>query len=158
MAIALGRCRAAGVLSAAVALALVSGCGGGGQEQQNYSASSFSECLASKDVAPKDMATGQPEGDRYFDALDRLASDAAEQNGAIEAFGNDALPGASTIYFLFYRGHDAAQQAQTRLVRIGKQEGSGDKITVRGNLLSVASTQTEAETRIIEECLGKASS
>jgi hypothetical protein len=129
MAITLGSCRVAGVLTAVVALALAAGCGGGKQEQ-SYSASSFSECLASKD-----MATGQPEGDRYFDALDRLASDAAEQNGAIEAFGNDALPGASTIYFLFYRAHDAAQQAQTRLARVGKQENSGDKLTVRGNLL-----------------------
>src|SRR4051812_31755926 len=156
MAITLGSCRVAGVLTAAVTLALVVGCGGGKQEQ-NYSASSFSECLASKDVAPKNMATGQSEGDRYFDALDRLASDAAEQNGAIEAFGNDALPGASTIYFLFYRAHDAAQQAQTRLARVSKQEGSGDKLTVRANLLSVASSQTEAQKRIIDECLGRSS-
>src|SRR4051795_11015227 len=138
MAITLGSCRVAGVLTAAVTLALAAGCGGGKQEQ-SYSASSFYECLASKDVAPKDMATGQPEGDRYFDALDRLASDAAEQNGAIEAFGNDALPGASTIYFLFYGAHDAAEHAQTRLARNGKQVGSADKLTVRGDLLSVAS-------------------
>ena len=157
MAITLGSCRVAGVLTAVVALALA-GCGGGSDKQeQSYSASSFSECLASKDVAPKDMATGQPEGDRYFDALDRLASDAAEQNGAIEAFGNDALPGASTIYFLFYRAHDAAQQAQTRLARVGKQEKSADKLTVRGNLLSVASSQTEAQTRIIDDCLDRSS-
>src|ERR671932_365868 len=148
MAITLGSCRVAGVLTAVVALALAAACGGGKQEQ-SYSASSFSECLASKDVAPKDMATGQPEGDRYFDALDRLASDAAEQNGA--------LPGASTIYFLFYRAHDAAQQAQSRLARVGKQEGSGDKLTVRGNVLSVASSQTEAQTRIIDECLDRSS-
>src|SRR3954468_13711606 len=125
MAISLGSCRVAGVLTAVVALALGAGCGGGKQEQ-SYSASSFSECLASKDVAPKDMTTGQPEGDRYFDALDRLARDGAQQKGASEAFSNDALPGASTIYFLFYRAHDAAQKAQTRLARIGNQEGSGD--------------------------------
>ena len=156
MAITLGSCRIAGVLTAVVALALAAGCGGSKQEQ-SYSASSFSECLASKDVAPKDMATDDPEGDRYFDALDRLASDAAQQNGAIEAFGNDSLPGASTIYFLFYRAPDAAQQAQTRLARIGKQEGSGDKLTVRGNLLAVASSQTEAQTRIIDECLDRSS-
>ena len=156
MAITLGRCRIAGVLTAVVALALAAGCGGKKQDQI-YSASSFSECLTSKDVSPKDMTTGQPEGDRYFDALDRLASDAAQQNGAIEAFGNDALPGASTIYFLFYRAHDAAQQAQTRLARIGKQEGSGEKLTVRGNLLSVASSQTEAQTRIIDDCLDRSS-
>src|SRR3954452_19575934 len=157
MAITLGSCRVAGVLTAAMVLALVAGCGGAKQEQ-SYSASSFSECLASKDVAPKDMATGQPEGDRYFDALDRIANDAAEQNGAIEAFGNDALPGASTIYFLFYRAHGAAQRAQTRLAHVGKQEGSGDKLTVRGNLLSVASSQTQAQTRIIDECLDRSSS
>src|SRR4051794_35268854 len=154
MAITLGSCRVAGVLTAAVTLALVAACGGG-KQQKNYSASSFSECLASKDVAPKDMSTGQPEGDRYFDALDRLAGDAAQQNGAIEAFGNDALPGASTIFFLFYREHDGAQQAQTRLARVGKEKGSGDKLTVRGNLLSVASTQTDAQTRIIDESLDR---
>jgi len=156
MAITLGTCRVAGVLTAVVALGLAVGCGGG-KKEPSYNASSFSECLASKDVAPKDMATGQPEGDRYFDALDRLASDAAQQNGAIEAFGNDALPGASTIYFLFYRAHDAAHQAQTRLARVGKQERSGDTLTVRGNLLSVASSQTEAQTRIINECLDRSS-
>src|SRR3954466_2219932 len=100
MAFTLGSCRVAGVLTAVVALALAAGCGGDKQEQ-SYSASSFSECLASKDVASKDMATGQPEGDRYFDALDQLASDAAQQNGAIEAFGHEALPRASPIFFLF---------------------------------------------------------
>ena len=51
----------------------------------------------------------------------------------------------------------AAQQAQTRLVRVGKHEGSGDTLTVRGNLLSVASSQTEAQTRIIDECLDRSS-
>jgi hypothetical protein len=56
-----------------------------------------------------------------------------------------------------YRAHDAAQQAQTRLRRIGKQEGSRDKLTVRGNLLSVASSQTETQTRIIDECLDRSS-
>src|SRR3954454_14021857 len=156
MAVTLGSCRVAGVLTAVVALALAAGCGGDRQDP-SYSASSFSECLASKDVAPKEMATGAPEGDRYFDALDRIASDAAHQNGAIEAFGNDALPGASTIYFLFYRAHDDAPHAQTRLARVGKQEGSGDTLTVRGNLLSVASSQTEAQTRIIDECLDRSS-
>src|SRR3954468_6254388 len=156
MAFTLGSCRVAGVLTAVVALALAAGCGGD-KKEQSFSASSFTECLASKDVAPKDMATGEPEGDRYFDALDRLARDAGRQNGAIEAFGNDALPGASTIYFLFYGAHDAAQQAQTRLARIGKQEGAGDKLSVRGNLLSVASSQTAAQTRIIDDCLNRSS-
>ena len=56
-----------------------------------------------------------------------------------------------------YRAHDAAQQAQSRLARIGKHEGSGDKLTVHGNLLSVASSQTEAQTRIIEDCLDRSS-
>src|SRR3954452_18155847 len=102
MAFTLGSCRVAGVLTAVVALALAAGCGGDKQEQ-SYSASSFSECLASKDVAPKDMATGQPEGDRYFDALDRLASNAAEHSRSLEAFPNASPPGALTLSIPLYR-------------------------------------------------------
>jgi hypothetical protein len=132
----------------------VGGCGGGDSEQ-TYSASRFLECLSAKDVGPKNMETGGSEGDRYFDALDRSASQAARQNGAIEAFGNDALPGASTSYFLFFAAHDAAQTARERLARIAREERSSDKLVVRGNLLTVTSTETEAQRRIVDECLDR---
>lgn len=141
------------ILSTTITLAVAAGCGGG--SEQNYSASSFSECLAGKDVSPEVIATGEPEGDRYFDALNRLASEAARENGAIEAFGNDALPGASTIYFLFFAGHDTAQDAETQLRRIAREEEASDHLVVRGNLLTVASNETQAQTRIINECLDR---
>ena len=71
----------------------------------------LSECLSANDVG---LVTSPPvtsEGDRYFDALNQVASEAARKKGAIEAFGNEVLPGASTTYFLFFEAHDAAQAA-----------------------------------------------
>jgi hypothetical protein len=120
-------------------------------------ASTFSRCLSAKDVSPQDIATSEPEGDRYFDTLNQLASRAAGENGAIEAFGNDALPARSTIYFLFFAGHDAAQDAKTRLGRVAREERASDILIVRGNFLTVASSETEAQTRIINECLDQSS-
>jgi hypothetical protein len=146
--------RAVGILATTIALAGLAGCGES-ESEQNYSASTFSECLSAKDVGPRDIATGQSEGDRYFDELNRLAGHAARENGAIEAFGNEALPGASTTYFLFFEAHDAAQAAEGRLGRIAREEQSSDRLDVRGNLLTVASTETEAQTRIISECLDR---
>jgi hypothetical protein len=155
MAILSGRFRFVCILSATTTLAVAAGCGG--ESEQNYSASSFSQCLAGKDVGPKDMAPGEPEGDRYFDTLNQLAAQAARENGAIEAFGNDALPGASTIYFLFFAGRDTAQDAETRLGRIAREEQASDRLVVQGNLLTVASNETEAQARIINECLDRSS-
>jgi hypothetical protein len=149
------RSRRAGlVLAMTMAVAGLAACGGN-ESETNYSASSFSECLSAKDVEPTDIATGQSEGDRYFDELNRLAGQAARENGAIEAFGNEALPGASTTYFLFFAAHDTAQAAEGRLRRIAREEQSSDRLDVRGNLLTVASTETEAQTRIISECLDR---
>ncbi len=131
---------------------------GGGESQQSYSASAFLECLSAKDAGPKNMETSGSEGDRYFDALDRVASQAARENGAIEAFGNDAIPGASTLYFLFFRAHDAAQAARASLGRIARQERSSDQLDVRSNLLTVASSETKAQRRIVDECLERSGS
>jgi hypothetical protein len=154
LAMLVGSYRAGVVLAMTMAVAGLAACGEN-ESETNYSASTFSECLSAKDVAPKDIVTGQSEGDRYFDELNRLAAQAARENGAIEAFGNEALPGASTTYFLFFEAHGAAQAAEGELGRIAREEGSSDKLAVRGNLLSVASTVTEAQTRIIDECLGR---
>lgn len=146
--------RAVRVLATTIALAGLTGCGGS-ESEQNYSASTFSECLSAKDVGPKDIATDQSEGDRYFDELNRLAGQAAQENGAIEAFGNEALPGASTTYFLFFEAHDAARAAEETLGRIAREAQSSDRLDVQGNLLTVASTETDAQTRIIDECLDR---
>jgi hypothetical protein len=146
--------RAVGILATTIALAGSAGCGGD-EPELNYSASTFSECLSAKDVGPRDIATGQAEGDRYFDELNRLAGRAARENGAIEAFGNESLPGASTTYFLFFKGHDVAQAAEGRLGRIAREQQSSDRLDVRGNLLTVASTETDAQRGIIDECLDR---
>jgi hypothetical protein len=148
------RYQAVGVLAAMITVAGWAGCGGS-ESEQNYSASAFSECLLTKDVGPRDIASGQSEGDRYFDALNRLAGQAARENGAIEAFGNDALPGASTTYFLFFAAHDAAKAAEQTLQQVAREEQSSDKLDVRGNLLTVASRETEAQTQIVDECLNR---
>jgi hypothetical protein len=142
--------RAVGVLATTIAVAGLAGCGGS-ESEHSYSASSFSECLSAKDMGPKDIATGQSEGDRYFDELNRLAGQAAQENGAIEAFGNDTLPGASTTYFLFFEAHEAAQAAEETLARVAREEQSSDRLDVQGNLLRVASTEIEAQSRIVDD-------
>jgi hypothetical protein len=144
--------RAARVLAIAIAIAGLAGCGGSDSERK-FSASSFAECMSAKDLGAKDIGTGQSEGDRYFDELNRLARQAARENGAVEAFGNEALPGSSTVYFLFFEAKDGAEAAEGRLRRIAREERSSDVLAVRGNLLMVASTKTDAQTRIIDECL-----
>jgi hypothetical protein len=128
------------------------GCGNG--SEASYSASRFAQCLQSRDITAEDMDTS-PSENRYFDALHRLATEAAEQNGALEAFGNDSMPGASTVYFLFFRDSSAAQGAHKQLGTVASRE---DDLTVRDNLLSVASSETEAQGRIIEECLDQSDS
>ena len=72
------------VESVMIAMALGVGACGGGDSEQTYSANRFLECLPAKDVGPKNMETGGSEGDRYFDALDQSASQAARQNGLLE--------------------------------------------------------------------------
>jgi hypothetical protein len=132
-------------------LAVVLGSGCGNESAPNYSASRFAQCLESRDVTAEDMDTSRSEN-RYFDALHRLGGEAAEQNGALKAFGSDAMPNASTVYFLFFRDTSAARGAHEQL---GAVAGREDDLTVRGNLLSVASSETEAQRRIVDECLDR---
>ena len=130
-----------------LAAGLGSGCGD--EFEPNYSATRFAQCLGSRDVTAEDMDTS-PSENRYFDLLHRLATEAAEQNGALEAFGNESMPNASTIYFLFFRDASSASRAQEELGTVAVSE---DELSTRGNLLSVASSETEAQRRIIRECL-----
>jgi hypothetical protein len=96
-----------------------------------------------------------PSQNRYFDVLHRLAAQAGQQNGALEAFNNDAMPNASTIYFLFFRDGSAASRAKERLGAVAVRT---DELAVNGNLLRVASSETDAQRRIIQECLDKSGS
>src|SRR3954453_85527 len=139
-----------------VIAALAAGCGGGGSSDTTYSATRFSACLTNRDVGPQRMDTS-PSSERYIDALDRLAGEAARQNGAIQAFGNDALPDASTLYFLFFEDADRAKDGQQRLAKVAREEHANDRLVTRGNVLTVGPQQTAAQARIVGECLKESS-
>lgn len=137
-------------------VALAAGCGGGGSSDATYSATKFSACLTGRDMSPQEMDTS-PSAERYIDALDRLAGEAARQNGALQAFGNDALPEASTLYFLFFEDPDRAQDGQRRLAKVAREEHANDRLVTRGNVLTVGPRQTPAQARIVDECLKESS-
>jgi hypothetical protein len=141
---------------AGLLVALTAGCGGGGSSDATYSATKFSACLTTRDMSPQKMDTS-PSAERYIDALDRLAGEAARQNGAVQAFGNDALPDASTLYFLFFEDADRAKDGRQRLAKVAREEHANDRLLTRGNLLTVGPQQTAAQARIIGECLKKSS-
>lgn len=144
------------MIAAALASSLMTaGCGG--DSEPNYSATKFSQCLSARDVGPQDMSTS-PSEEPCIDALDRVAAQAARENGALEAFSNDALPGASTLYFLFFDNPDHARASQQRLARVARQEHADDQLVVRGNLVTVGPRQTQAQARIVDECLKDSSS
>src|SRR3954447_20194691 len=132
------------------------GCGGAGSSDVTYSATKFSACLTGRDVSPQKMDTS-PSAERYINALDRLAGEAARQNGAVQAFGNDALPEASTLYFLFFEDADRAQDGQRRLAKVAREEHANDRLLTRGNLLTVGPQQSAAQARIVGECLKESS-
>jgi hypothetical protein len=142
---------------AGLLVALAAGCGGSGADAPTYSATKFSACLTTRDMSPQNMDTS-PSAERYIDALDRLAGQAAHQNGAVQAFGNDALPEASTLYFLFFEDADRARAGQRRLAKIAREEHANDRLLTRGNLLTVGPRQTPAQARIVDECLKESSS
>ena len=152
------RKRASPTLPIAVALlvALTAGCGGGRSSDATYSATKFSACLSTRDMGPQKMDTS-PSAERYIDALDRLAGEAARQNGALQAFGNDALPDASTLYFLFFEDAAGAKDGQRRLAKVAREEHANDRLVTRGNLLTVGPQQTPAQARIVGECLKESS-
>jgi hypothetical protein len=59
---------------------------------------------------------------RAISALDRRAAHAAAHNGAVHALGSDALPNASTQYFLFFGGADRTRDRRRRLSNAARQE------------------------------------
>src|SRR3954451_8568864 len=128
----------------------IAGCGG--NSEADYSATRFSECLTARELAPHKMDTS-PSSEHYVDALARIGAEAARQNGALEAFANDAMPGASTLYLLFFDDADRARDGQQRLERVAREEKADDELVLRGNLVTVGAKQTPAQERIVDECL-----
>jgi hypothetical protein len=143
------------VIAAGLLTVFVAGCGG--NSEADYSATRFSECLTARDLAPQKMDTS-PSSERYVDALARVGAEAARQNGALEAFANDAMPGAPTLYLLFFNDADRARDGQQRLERVAREEQADDRLVVRGNLLTVGPKQTQAQSRVVDECLKKSES
>jgi hypothetical protein len=115
------------------------------------------QAASARDLAPEKMDTS-PSSERYVDALARIGAEAARQNAALEAFANDAMPGASTLYFLFFDDADSARDGQQRLERVAREEQADDLLVVRGNLLTVGPEQTEAQRRVVDECLNQSES
>ena len=142
-------------VAAGLLTALIAGCGG--NSDVDYSATRFSECLSARDLAPEKMDTS-PSSERYVDALARIGVEAARQNGALEAFANDAMPGASTLYFLFFDDADSARDGQQRLERVAREEQADDQLVVRGYLLTVGPEQTGAQSRVVDEFLNQSES
>jgi hypothetical protein len=143
------------VIAAGLLTVFIAGCGG--DSEADYSATRFSECLTARDLAPQKMDTSRS-SERYVDALARVGAEAARQNGALEAFANDAMPGASTLYLLFFDDADKARDGQQRLERVAREERADDRLELHGNLLTVGPEQTEAQRRVVDECLDKSSS
>ena len=143
------------VIAAGLLTVFIAGCGG--NSEADYSATRFSECLTARDLAPQKMDTS-PSSERYVDALARVGAEAARQNGALEAFANDAMPGASTLYLLFFNDADRARDGQQRLERVAREEQADDRLVVRGNLLTVGPEQTQAQSRVVDECLNESES
>ena len=142
-------------VAAGVVIALMSGCGG--SSEVDYSATRFSECLTDRDLAPENMDTSRS-SEPYVDVLARVGAEAARENGALQAFSNDALSGASTLYLLFFDDADNARDGQQRLQRVARKEQADDELVLRGNLVTVGPKQTAAQARIVDECLDASSS
>src|SRR5256885_6460561 len=79
------------VFMALGAVVATSGCGG--HSERSYSATRFAQCLEGRAITAQSMDTS-PSQNRYFGVLHRLAAQAGQQNGALEAFNNGSPPTA----------------------------------------------------------------
>lgn len=153
-----------GALVGLVAAAWATGCGGG---SDTYSASRFSECLQSRDASPTELAADDS-SNQQGSIRDRLADEARDQNGAVRAFTNTEAPNESSITVLFFRGTDEAQRAAQRVeddidAEASRQREEGLEPAevappeVRENAV-ILDEPTEAQSRVLDECLDQSSS
>jgi hypothetical protein len=59
---------------------------------------------------------------------------------------------------LFFDDANRARDGQQRLERVAREEHADDQLVLRGNLVTVGAKQTQAQARIVDECLDKSSS
>ena len=156
--------RRSGALVGLLAAAWVTGCGGG---SDTYSASRFSECLQSRDASPTELPADDSSSEQGS-IRDRLADEARDQNGAVRAFTNTEAPNESSITVLFFRGTDEAQRAVQRVeddidAEAKRQRDQGLEPAevpppeVRENAV-ILDKPTEAQSRVLDECLDQSSS
>jgi hypothetical protein len=145
-------------------VACLAGCGGG---DTTYSASTFTECLQSRDANPTDLATDDSSS-QQASIRGQLARQAREQNGAVVAFTNTEDPNESSISLLFFRGDDEAERAAQRVAddieaEAKRQREKGlEPVDVpapeaRSNVV-ILDQPTEAQSRVLDECLERSSS
>ena len=158
------RLRRSGTLVGLLATAWATGCGGG---SETYSASGFSECLQSRDASPSELPANDSSS-QQTSIRDRLADEARDQNGAVRAFTNTEAPNESSITVLFFRGADEAERAAQRVeddieAEAERQREQGLEPAevappeVRENAV-ILDEPTEAQSRVLDECLDQSSS
>ena len=152
-------------LCAGTAVAFLASCGG--DSEQTFSASRFSQCLQSQDAGPSNL-TSDRESAGQSSIRDRLAREAREQNGAVRAFTNTEDPNASSISLLFFRRASEAREAAKRVEddiksederqrERGLEPGNVASPEVRGNVV-ILDKPTEAQNRVLDECLDQSAS
>ena len=152
-------------LCAGLVIALLASCGG--DSEQTFSASRFSQCLQSRDAGPSDLPNDTASAEQSS-VRDRLAREAREQNGAVRAFTNTEDPNASSISVLFFRGSSEARKAAQRVEDDIKSEAERqrerglepEKVAspeVHGNVV-ILDKPTEAQGRVLDECLDQSAS
>jgi len=148
------------VLCVSAAVAFLASCGG--ESEQTFSASRFSQCLQSRDAGASDLPADSHSAERSS-IRDRLARQAREQNGAVRAFTNTEDPNESSISLLFFRGASEARRAAQRVKDDIKSEAERQRERgfepgmvaspeVRGNVV-ILDKPTEAQSRVLDECL-----
>lgn len=145
------------VAALAVLLAAVfAACG----SSPSYNAAPFRNCLDSRGANPATVEEASPSAEVSY-VVSQLARQADKQNGAMDAFGaaDETFPGASKASFLFFEDGDAAEGAADRVNQaIEELEAELDEpapytVSVERNLLTVSTRPTDAQQRVIDECL-----
>jgi hypothetical protein len=157
--------RARVVVAASLGAAVLPGCGGA---DTTYSASRFRQCLEARDASPSDLGIEASGGDTTPDVSEQVVRDAHDQNGAVRAFTNTDDPVADSVDVLFFRAAAEAKNAAERVIRADKAQdqklrseglkpGPAIRPDVRENAV-ILDKRTDAQSRVIDECLDESES